>query len=242
MNRVDGKVCVVTGGTQGLGAAIARRLAEAGAAGVVTCGRGEAMGAAVAEAIARDTGAPVRFLRADLARVEDCSAVIGEADARFGRLDVLVNAAGLTDRGDILSTSPELFDRMIAVNLRAPFFLMQDAIALMLRDGVEGSIVNIGSTSERAGQPFIAPYCVSKGALATLTRNTASRRCATASASTSSTSAGWRPRTRTACSASRWAAATTGSSGRRRASPSGAWSTPPRSRARWPFSPRRIRG
>lgn len=173
MNRVDGKVCVVTGGTQGLGAAIARRLAEAGAAGLVTCGRGEAKGRALAEAIARDTGVPVRFVRADLEQVEDCRAVIAEAAARFGRVDVLVNAAGLTDRGDILSTSPELFDRMFAVNVRAPFFLMQDAIRLMVRDGVEGSIVNIGSTSERAGQPFLAPYCASKGALATLTRNTA---------------------------------------------------------------------
>lgn len=173
MNRVDGKVCVVTGGTQGLGAAVARRLAEAGAAGLVTCGRGEAKGAAVAEGIARETGVPAEFVRADLARVEDCRAVIAAADARFGRVDVLVNAAGLTDRGDILSTTPELFDRMFAVNVRAPFFLMQDAIKLMLRDGLEGSIVNIGSTSERAGQPFIAPYCASKGALATLTRNTA---------------------------------------------------------------------
>lgn len=173
MNRVGGKVCVVTGGTQGLGAAIARRLAEAGAAGIVACGRNEAKGREVASAIERDTGATVHFVRCDLESVDDCRAVITAADDRFGQVDVLVNAAGLTDRGTILDTTPDLFDRMFAVNVRAPFFLMQDAIRLMIRDGIAGSIVNIGSTSEHAGQPFIAPYCASKGALATLTRNTA---------------------------------------------------------------------
>ena len=111
MNRMDGKICVVTGSTQGLGAAIARRLAEAGAAGLVTLGRSAAKGEAVAEAITRDTGVPVHFVKADLASVEDCRAVIAAADAAFGRVDVLVNAGALTDRGTILDTSPELFDR-----------------------------------------------------------------------------------------------------------------------------------
>jgi NAD(P)-dependent dehydrogenase (short-subunit alcohol dehydrogenase family) len=92
-------------------------------------------------------------------------------DKAFGGVHVLVNAAGLTDRGNLLNTSEELFDRMFAVNVRAPFFLMQEAVKRMVRDGVAGSIVNIGSTSERAGQPFLSPYSSSKGALATLTRN-----------------------------------------------------------------------
>jgi len=173
MNRVEGRICVVTGGTQGLGAAIARRLAEAGAAGIVTCGRAEIRGRDVAASIEGETGVPVRFARCDLESVDDCRAVMGAADAAFGRVDVLVNAAGLTDRGDILTTTPALFDRLFAVNVRAPFFLMQEAIGLMIRDGAQGSIVNVGSTSERAGQPFIAAYCATKGALATLTRNTA---------------------------------------------------------------------
>jgi NAD(P)-dependent dehydrogenase (short-subunit alcohol dehydrogenase family) len=170
---MDGKVCVVTGSTQGLGAAIARRLAEAGAAGLVTLGRNAANGAAIAEAITRDTGVKVRFVKADLASVEDCRAVIAAADDAFGRVDVLVNAGALTDRGTILDTSPELFDRMFAINVRGPFFLMQEAIRLMIRDGTAGAIVNVGSMSEHAGQPFISAYCASKGALATLTRNTA---------------------------------------------------------------------
>jgi NAD(P)-dependent dehydrogenase (short-subunit alcohol dehydrogenase family) len=173
MNRMDGKVCIVTGSTQGLGAAIARRLAEAGAAGIVTLGRSEARGRAVTEAITRDTGVPLRFVRADLGSVEDCRAVVAAADETFGRVDVLVNAGALTDRGTILDTSPELFDAMFATNVRGPFFLMQEAIRLMIRDGVAGAIVNIGSMAEHSGQPFICAYSASKGALATLTRNAA---------------------------------------------------------------------
>ncbi len=171
MNRIDGKVAVVTGGTQGLGAAVARTFARAGAGGVAIVGRGVEKGEKVAESITEETGVPVRMIAADLSRIEDVQRVIPEADRHFGRIDILVNAAGLTDRGNMLNTTPELFDRMFAVNTRAPFFLMQDAIKVMERDGVEGRIVNIGSTSERAGQPLLAPYSASKGALATLTRH-----------------------------------------------------------------------
>jgi NAD(P)-dependent dehydrogenase (short-subunit alcohol dehydrogenase family) len=172
MNRLDGKIAVVTGGSQGLGAAIARLFAEAGVAGLVTCGRNAAKGEAVAASITKATGVPVTFVTADLAVIEDVQTVIPAADRLFGRVDVLVNAAGLTDRGNILTTTPDLFDRMFAINVRAPFFLMQDAAKVMIRDGIAGSMVNIGSMSSKAGQPFIAPYCASKGALATLTRNT----------------------------------------------------------------------
>lgn len=173
MGRLDGKIAIVTGGTQGLGAEVCRLFAERGAEGIVTCGRSVAKGEAKAAEITAATGVPVRFVAADLAKVEDCRAVVAAADAAFGRVDVLVNVAAITDRGTIIDTEPELFDRMFAVNTRAPFFLMQDAIKLMRRDGIEGSIVNISSMSAMAGQPFIAAYCASKGALDTLTRNTA---------------------------------------------------------------------
>jgi len=171
MNRIDGKIAVITGGTQGLGAAVARLFAQAGAAGIAIVGRGQAKGQAVAKEIADTTGVPVRMITADLERIDDVRRIMVEADAAFGRVDILVNAAGLTDRGNLLNTTPDLFDRMFAVNTRAPFFLMQDAVNIMEREAVCGTIVNIGSTSEHAGQPFIAPYCASKAALATLTRN-----------------------------------------------------------------------
>jgi NAD(P)-dependent dehydrogenase (short-subunit alcohol dehydrogenase family) len=171
MNQIDGKIAVITGGTQGLGAAIARLFAKAGAAGIAIVGRDQAKGEAVARQITESSGVPVLMIAADLAEIADVRCIVATADAHFGRIDILVNAAGLTDRGNLLNTPPELFDKIFAVNVRAPFFLMQDAVKSMARAGVDGRIVNIGSTSERAGQPFLAAYSASKGALATLTRN-----------------------------------------------------------------------
>lgn len=171
LNRLDGRIAVVTGGTQGLGAAVASRFAASGCAGLVICGRNAHKGITVAKAISAAHAVPVHFVQANLENVAECQAVVSAADKTFGRIDTLVNAAGITDRGNLLDTSPELFDQMFAVNVRAPFFLMQEAVKVMIRERAEGTIVNIGSASERAGQPFIAPYCASKGALATLTRN-----------------------------------------------------------------------
>ena len=171
MNRIDGKVAVVTGGTQGVGAAIARLFAEAGAAGIVTVGRDAAKGQKVADGIEAGSGVPVEVVGAELGVMGDVRRVMAAADARFGRVDILVNAAGMSTRGNLLNTSPEIFDTLFAVNVRAPFFLMQDAARIMIREGTPGTIVNIGSTSEHAGQPILTPYSASKGALATLTRN-----------------------------------------------------------------------
>jgi NAD(P)-dependent dehydrogenase (short-subunit alcohol dehydrogenase family) len=171
MNRIDGKVAVVTGGTQGLGAAIALLFAQAGASGIAIVGRDADKGSALAEAIFGETGVPVLMIAADLGDMAQVLGVVGKAEARFGRIDILVNAAGLTERGNLLQTSPELFERIFAVNVRAPFFLMQEAVKAMARCGAEGAILNIGSASARAGQPFLAAYSASKGALSTLTRN-----------------------------------------------------------------------
>ena len=173
MNGLKDKIAVVTGGTQGLGAAIARLFAERGASGLVICGRSRAKGAAMAARITRETGVRTVYAPADLAVVADCRAVIAAADKNFGRVDVLVNAAASTDRGTIIDTSPELFDAMFNTNLRGPFFLMQEAVKLMIREATQGTIVNICSMSAMAGQPFLAAYSTSKGALATLTQNTA---------------------------------------------------------------------
>jgi len=171
MAGLEGKIAVVTGGTQGLGVAIARLFAERGCRGIVTCGRRRAEGERMAAAIRDGTGGDVRFVTADLGEVEDCRRVVAAADEAFGRVDTLINAAAITDRGTITDTSSELFDRMFAVNVRGPFFLLQEAVKLMQRDRIAGTIVNIGSMSSLAGQPFITAYCTSKGALATLTRN-----------------------------------------------------------------------
>lgn len=166
---LQGKVAVVTGGTQGLGESIARLFAANGAAGLVISGRNAERGKAVAASM------PVRteFVQGDLADVAVCRQVIAAADAAFGRVDVLVNAAAITDRGTILNTSVELFDQMFAINTRAPFFLMQHAAKLMRRAGKGGTIVNIQSMSSYGGQSFLAAYSASKAALSALTKNAA---------------------------------------------------------------------
>ena len=167
-----GKVAVVTGSTQGLGLAIAKLFSEQRAAGLVICGRHVQNGKKAAD-ILTGQGTPTEFVQADLSRVEDCRKVIQKADQAFGRVDILVNSAAITDRGTILDTSEDLFDRMFAVNTRAPFFLIQAAAKLMIRDKIEGTIVNIQSMSAHGGQPFIAAYCASKGALSIVTKNSA---------------------------------------------------------------------
>jgi NAD(P)-dependent dehydrogenase (short-subunit alcohol dehydrogenase family) len=170
--QLAGKVAIVTGGTQGLGEAIARQFAARGAAGLVLCGRKVELGQKVATEIAK-AGCKTLFVASDLAKVADCRAVVTVADKTFGRVDVLVNAAGATDRGNIFDTTEERFDEIFNVNVRAPFFLIQETVKIMKREKIAGSIVNIQSMSGHGGQPFITAYCASKGALATLTRNVA---------------------------------------------------------------------
>ena len=99
MNRVDGKYALVTGGTQGLGAAIARCFADNGAKGIITIGRNENKGREVAQKITSDTGCDVIYVKTDLANVDQCRNAVSTAKKEFGKLDILVNAAGITDRG-----------------------------------------------------------------------------------------------------------------------------------------------
>lgn len=169
---VNEKIIVVTGGTQGLGEGIARYLANQGAAGLVICGRNQERGQAVAADLEK-SGVRTVYVPTDLEREADCRNVIRVCDEKFGRIDGLVNAAGVTTRGTIEDTSVELWDQIFAVNTRAPFILMQEAVRVMKREGHGGSIVNILSMSAHGGQPFITAYCASKGALATLTKNVA---------------------------------------------------------------------
>jgi NAD(P)-dependent dehydrogenase (short-subunit alcohol dehydrogenase family) len=166
------RVLVVTGGTQGLGEAIAVLFAERGASGIVVTGRNKERGAHAAQRLSQ-LGAKAIFVPAELARMEDCRAVLAAARETFGEVHHLVNAAGITKRGTILDTTPALFDEIMAVNVRAPFFLMQDAIRLMIETGTEGTIVNILSTAAHCGAPVLSPYSTSKAALALLTKNTA---------------------------------------------------------------------
>src|ERR1700747_2264169 len=119
MPLLTDRVVLVSGGTSGLGSAIARAAERA-----AVVGRG-------------------LFIRADVAEVEQARASVTAAVAGFGRVDSLVNAAGLTSRGTLLDTTPELFDEHIAVNLKAPFFLMQAVVADLVARRAPGTIVHV---------------------------------------------------------------------------------------------------
>lgn len=169
---LEGKTVVVTGGTQGLGETIARLAASSGAAGIAVVGRNAERGNRVADEISK-SGCPTIFIQADLAEADAPIAVMAEAIAKLGRVDCLVNCAALTDRASLETGTLADWERLFAVNARAPFFLMQAAVADMKARGAAGSIVNILSVNAHCGAPELAIYSATKGALSTLTKNVA---------------------------------------------------------------------
>jgi NAD(P)-dependent dehydrogenase (short-subunit alcohol dehydrogenase family) len=169
---LEGRFYVVTGGTQGLGRGIALHLGSEGAAGLTICGRSQKNGEAAAREVSQ-TGCACQYVQADLFHEKDCRTVVKQHLKRFGRIDGLVNAAGLTNRGTLEDTTVELWDLLLNVNSRAPFILMQETVRFMKANDVHGSIVNIVSDNCHGGQPYLTAYAASKGALATLTKNAA---------------------------------------------------------------------
>ena len=171
-NLMSGKIVFISGGTQGVGAAVAYAAASSGADAVIVTGRRTEIGEAVAESL-NTLGTMGRYLHCDVADVAQAQGIIGKVVAEFGRVDAVVNAAGSVARGSLLDTTPELLELHHGINLRGPFFIMQAAVADMLRRGVPGSIVNILSMSSHGGQPFLAPYVAAKAGLAAVTKNAA---------------------------------------------------------------------
>jgi len=167
---LEGKVALVTGAAQGIGRAIALRLAQEGAA------------VAIEDRVANDraretfaqvqaTGARACLLEGDVGKVEDDRRVISEAVAQLGRVDILVNNAGLERRAEFLDASEADYDLVLHVNLKGPYFLTQ-AFARHVRErGNGGRIINISSVHEELPFPHFASYCASKGGLKMLMRD-----------------------------------------------------------------------
>ncbi|HET9069040.1 MAG TPA: SDR family oxidoreductase [Amaricoccus sp.] len=170
--RIDGKVLLVTGATQGVGLAIAEEAARSGAAGVLLTGRDEARGAEAARKVEAIGGRAV-FVAADMGDPAAPARLVGAAVEAFGQVDLLANAAGMTTRGSVLDSDAAFFDRMFAVNTRGPSLMMQEVIRHLKARGAPGSIVNILSINVHGGTPVLAIYSASKVALALLTRNAA---------------------------------------------------------------------
>lgn len=165
----QGKVAVITGGTQGLGEGVARLFAARGAAGLAICGRNATRGEAIARELS-DAGTKTIFVQADLEKVAEGCAVIDQAEQTFGRLDSLVNCAAATDRGSIENTAEDVWDKLFDLNVKIQFFMTQRAIEVMRRHKIKGTIVNIGTMVAHGGPPFLIPYSSSKAALMTMTR------------------------------------------------------------------------
>jgi NAD(P)-dependent dehydrogenase (short-subunit alcohol dehydrogenase family) len=168
---LSGKVAIVTGAAQGIGQACAVRLAREGAK-VVLCDINEAAGQAAAKAI----GAGAAYVRCDVAKPEDVAAAVAAALKAHGRIDVLVNNAGVVDDAPFLDLPLEEFDRVLSINLRGAF-LMAQAVARQIvkqgkpKDGTSaGAIVNMSSINERFGLPDHVAYSMSKGGISQLTK------------------------------------------------------------------------
>ncbi len=165
-------ITIINGGTQGLGEAVARKLSADGATGLVLAGRSRDLGEALAGEL-DGQGTPTIFVPADIGDPATPQAIVDAASQRFGRVEGLVNVAAMTTRATLFTDTPDHFDRMMAHNVRAPYFLIQSVARLMIANGTGGSIVNVGSTSGYGGQSKISAYSVSKGALLTMTKNLA---------------------------------------------------------------------
>jgi NAD(P)-dependent dehydrogenase (short-subunit alcohol dehydrogenase family) len=161
-----GRAVVVTGGTRGIGFEIAVRYLEAGA-DVLVCGRNEP-----AELPGWD-GRSARFVAADIRDPEGAASVIEAAVTAFGRLDVLVNNAGGSPNADAATVSPRFIERIVALNLLAPFYLSQAANLIMQAQPGGGSIINIGSVAGHLPAPEVAAYSAAKAGLIQLTRSLA---------------------------------------------------------------------
>jgi NAD(P)-dependent dehydrogenase (short-subunit alcohol dehydrogenase family) len=169
---LDGKALIITGAASGVGRAIALQAAASGAEALLLSDRNAEGCKATADNVSAD-GTRAEMIIADIGVLDAPEQIAETAKHHFGRIDGLVNAAGLTTRGSFLDGTIKIWDELFAVNARAPFLLMQAVIKDLLVRRATGSIVNILSINAHCGAPELAVYSATKGALMTLTKNAA---------------------------------------------------------------------
>ena len=170
--RFDGKVAVITGGTQGLGFATAQLMKARGAAGLLLIGRTVVKGEAAAALLDGD-GCRAVFHSADLANDDDVAGVIERTDAEFGVVHSFVNCAAATWRGSVWNTSPQMWDDMLGLNVKMPALFVTGLGRIMKREDVAGTMVLISSIAHHGGNEVLWPYSTSKHALETLVKSAA---------------------------------------------------------------------
>jgi glucose 1-dehydrogenase len=166
---LQGKVAVVTGGNSGIGKSIVEYLAELGAKVVIDYRSHPEATEALEEEIGAYGGSSFG-VQADVGKLEDLQRLVDTAVSKYGRLDIMVNNAGIETRTSILDTTPDDFDKVLNVNLRGVFFATQYAAKQMIAQGSGGRIINISSVHEDWPMPNNTPYCVAKGGVRMLTR------------------------------------------------------------------------
>ncbi len=166
-------ITIVNGGTQGLGEAVARRLTEGGfTTGLVLVGRSADRGRRLADELTA-AGTDTVFVEADMTDPAAPAAVVDHTVDRFGAVHGVVNIAAATSRATLFDDTPEHVDHQFALNVKAPYFLIQAAARHMVEHDIPGSIVNVGSTTGHGGQTKLTAYAMSKGALTVMTKNLA---------------------------------------------------------------------
>lgn len=163
------RVAIVTGGSLGIGAACARRLAQDGYAVTLDYHTHTDAATAIAQEITSHGGAAI-VCRADVGRVADLQVLVQQTVETFGRLDLLVNNAGLSRPVPFLATTEDMWDQQLAVDLKGAYFATQAAARQMIAQGGGGAIINISSVHEDLPMVGNAAYCAAKGGLRMLTR------------------------------------------------------------------------
>lgn len=170
--QLAGKVAVVTGASSGIGRAIALALGREGAAVAVNYAR-DAGGADATVKEIEESGGKAIAVQADVSKEEDVKNLVGRAVGEFGRLDVMVNNAGVEYKMPFLETPLETWEKVISVNLTGPWLGCQEAARQMVSQGDPGRIINVSSVHEDLAMPTNSPYCAAKGGLRMLTRTIA---------------------------------------------------------------------
>lgn len=165
--RFDDRVALITGGNSGIGEATAVRLAEEGAK-VAIVARDRERGQALADQIGRD-GGEAAFFEADMLNDDDIKRMVDQVMERFGRIDVLVNNAGIINFGSVITADIDEWDTLMATNVRSVFLVSRYVLPHMIEAG-GGSVVNLGSNLGLVGTRGAAAYATSKGAIVQLTR------------------------------------------------------------------------
>src|SRR2546429_6329221 len=166
---LNNKVAIVTGGNSGIGRAIVLELARQDASIVIDYLFHPEATEALEQQIAKLGGRSVG-VEADVSKLADLQKLVDAAVSRFGRVDIMVNSAGIETRTSVLDTTETQYDRVMAINLKSAFFGTQIAARQMIKQGGGGRIINIGSVHEDWPMPGNTPYCLAKGGMRMLTR------------------------------------------------------------------------